>query len=217
VIIKEENGKKLEPFEEVTIDVPTVYQGAVSGEISKRRGVLADMVQNESNLTRLTFKLSTRGSLGLRNALLTLTRGTSSVNSMFDSWQTLGDQLPKLRSGVLIASQTGKAVTYGLNIAQGRGITFIEPGTEVYQGMIIGQTPKDEDIEINVTKEKKQTNVRASTSDISVILTPAKNLSLEESLNFLESDELLEVTPQTLRLRKKYLTMSERYKAKKNA
>ena len=112
--------------------------------------------------------------MGLRNALLSQTRGTAIVNTIFDSWQPLGAELPKLRSGVLIASEGGKAVTYGLNNAQQRGITFIDPQTEVYEGMIIGQNPREEDIEINVTKEKKLTNVRSSTSDISVILTPSK-------------------------------------------
>ncbi|MBP6979716.1 translational GTPase TypA, partial [Candidatus Curtissbacteria bacterium] len=164
--------------------------------------------------TRLKFTLTTRGTLGLRNALLSQTRGTAIVNTIFDSWQPLGAELPKLRSGVLIASEGGKAVTYGLNNAQQRGITFIDPQTEVYEGMIIGQNPREEDIEINVTKEKKLTNVRSSTSDISVILTPSKKMSLEECLNFLEADELLEITPDNLRLRKRFLTQNERSKAR---
>lgn len=214
VVIREENGVKVEPVEEVTIDVPDEYAGAVNSELSRRRGVLVDMSPDGRGNTRLVFKLTTRGELGLRNSLLSQSRGTAIVNSIFDSWQPLGADLPKLRSGVLIASETGKAVTYGLNNAQQRGITFIEPQTEVYEGMIIGQNPREEDIEINVTKEKKLTNVRSSTSDISVILTPSKNMSLEECLNFLENDELLEVTPVNLRLRKKFLTQSERAKAR---
>lgn len=154
VVLKEENGQKLEPVEEVVIDVSDEYSGAVNSEMSRRRGLLVDMVPDGKGNTRLKFKLTTRGTLGLRNALLSQTRGTAIVNSIFDSWQPLGAELPKLRSGVLIASEGGKAVTYGLNNAQQRGITFIEPQTEVYEGMIIGQNPREDDIEINVTKEK---------------------------------------------------------------
>ncbi len=214
VVLKEENGQKLEPVEEVVIDVSDEYSGAVNSEMSRRRGLLVDMVPDGKGNTRLKFKLTTRGTLGLRNALLSQTRGTAIVNSIFDSWQPLGAELPKLRSGVLIASDGGKAVTYGLNNAQQRGITFIDPQTEVYEGMVIGQNPREDDIEINVTKEKKLTNVRSSTSDISVILTPAKKMSLEECLNFLEADELLEITPENLRLRKRFLTQGERAKAR---
>ncbi|KKQ73610.1 MAG: GTP-binding protein TypA, partial [Berkelbacteria bacterium GW2011_GWB1_38_5] len=165
---------------------------------------------------RLVFEITTRGLLGLRNQLLTLSRGTAVMNSMFLRFESVGNLLPKLRNGVLIASENGKAVTYGLNIAQGRGITIIRPQTEVYGGMIIGLNNRDEDIEINVTKEKKQTNVRSSTADISVILTPPTILSLEQCLDFLEDDELLEVTPKNLRLRKKILNSSQRTKAIKN-
>jgi len=214
VVLKEENGSKLEPVEEVTIDVADEYVGAVTSEMSKRRAILVDMQPDHKGNTRLKFTLTTRGTLGLRNALLSQTRGTAIVNTIFDSWQPLGAELPKLRSGVLIASEGGKAVTYGLNNAQQRGITFIDPQTEVYEGMIIGQNPREEDIEINVTKEKKLTNVRSSTSDISVILTPSKKMSLEECLNFLEADELLEITPDNLRLRKRFLTQNERSKAR---
>jgi GTP-binding protein len=137
------------------------------------------------------------------------------MNSLFLRFDPVGADIPKLRNGVLVASEAGKAVTYGLNIAQGRGATFIAPQTEVYTGMIIGLNARDEDIEINVTKEKKQTNVRASSSDFSVILTPPTLLSLEQSLDFLEDDELLEVTPKGLRLRKKILNGSQRAKMRK--
>jgi GTP-binding protein len=164
---------------------------------------------------RLTFEINTRGLLGLRSQLLTLSRGTAIMNSLFKAFVPVTAALPKLRNGVLVASDTGKAVTYGLNIAQGRGITFIPPSTQVYEGMIVGLNSRDSDLEINVTKEKKQTNIRASGSDDAIILTPFTNLSLEECLDFLEDDELLEVTPQHLRLRKRYLTATERNRAKK--
>ena len=137
------------------------------------------------------------------------------MNSLFMRFAPVGDAIPKLRNGVLVASEGGKALTYGLNIAQGRGTTFILPQTEVYEGMVIGLNSKDEDIVINVTKEKKQTNVRSSNSDFAIILTPPTVLSLEQSLDFLEDDELLEVTPKNLRLRKKVLNSGQRAKLSK--
>ena len=135
------------------------------------------------------------------------------MNSLFLRYEPVGAIIPKLRNGALIASESGKAVTYGLDIAQGRGTTFIGPGTEVYEGMIIGLNTRENDIEINVAKEKKQTNVRSSTADIATILTPPTILSLEQSLDFLEDDELLEVTPKGLRLRKKILNSGLRAKS----
>jgi len=213
VITKIINGELCEPIEELTIDVDTVYAGAVNSEVGRRRGILIHQEEENDKQTRLVFEISTRGLLGLRNQLLTLSRGTAVMNSMFLKFQGLGAPIPRLRNGVLIASGAGRAVTYGLDIAQGRGITFIEPQTEVYAGMIIGLNSREDDIEINVTKEKKQTNVRASNSDFATILTPATILSLEQSLDFLEDDELLELTPKSLRLRKKLLNSTKRKKA----
>jgi len=201
-----------EPIEELTVDVESESAGAVISEIGRRKGILHSQDENSDKTTRLVFEISTRGLLGLRNQLLTLSKGTAVINSIFLRFDPIGQEIPKLRNGVLIASEAGKAVTYGLNIAQGRGATFIEPQAEVYAGQIIGLNAKQEDIEINVTKEKKQTNVRASTSDFSVVLTPATILSLEQSLDFLEDDELLEATPKSLRLRKKILSSSLRSK-----
>jgi GTP-binding protein len=215
VITKVVDGVVMEPVEELTVDVATDKVGAVTNEIGRRKGMLLSQQEQGDGTTRLTFEITTRGLLGLRTQLLTLSRGTAVMNSTFIRYQPEGAAIPKLRNGVLIASETGKAVTYGLNIAQGRGITFIPPQTPVYAGMIIGLNSREEDIEINVTKEKKLTNIRSSTSDIAVILTPPTILSLEQSLSFLEDDELLEVTPQNLRLRKKNLNASERSKAKK--
>jgi len=215
VITKEINGVVSEPIEELTVDVDTDKVGAVTSEIGRRRGILISQEEGSDKTTRLIFEISTRGLLGLRNQLLTISRGTAVINSMFLRFERVGNPITKLRNGVLIASETGKATTYGLNIAQGRGATFILPQTEVYAGMIIGLNNREEDIEINVAKEKKQTNVRSSTSDISVILTPPTVLSLEQCLDFLEDDELLEVTPKSLRLRKKILNSTMRAKARK--
>ena len=215
VVTKVIDGVTMEPIEDLTIDVITEKVGAVTMEIGRRKGILLAQTENSDGTTRLVFEVSTRGILGLRTQLLTLSRGTAVMNSTFKRYEPLGSSIPKLRNGVLISSETGKAMTYGLDIAQGRGGTFIPPQTQVYAGMIIGLNSRDEDIEINVTKEKKLTNVRSSTSDISVILTPPTILTLEQSLSFLEDDELLEVTPKSLRLRKKILNSSERGKAKK--
>ena len=205
VIIKTIDGVKCEPIEELTIDVGTEFVGAVTGEAGRRKGSLLSQIDNSDGTTRLTFEITTRGILGLRNVLLTLSRGTAILNSLFLRFAPLGTSFPRLRNGVLVASHNGKTVTYGLNIAQGRGVIFISPQTIVYKGMIVGLNSREQDIHINVCKEKKLTNTRASGSDDAILLTPPTVFSLEQSLDFLEDDELLEVTPKSLRLRKKEL------------
>lgn len=215
VITKEIDGATMEPVEELIVDVAGEYAGAVTSELGKRRGILMGQQPNADGSVRLTFEVTTRGLLGLRSQLLTLSRGTAVMNSLFLRYEPAGAVLPKFRNGALIASDTGKAVTYGLNIAQGRGSTFIGPGTEVYEGMVIGLNSRDTDLEINVTKEKKATNIRAAGSDDPTILTPFTKFSLEECLDFLEDDELLEVTPTQLRLRKRLLKANERARARK--
>lgn len=216
VIFKEIDGKKYEPFEELTVDVDSEYVGSVMSEVGKRKGNLISQNENTDNTTRMVFKISTRGIIGLRNQLLTLSRGTAVMNSLFLDFEPAGAEMPRLRNGVLISLEAGKAVIYGLNIAQGRGVVFVNPQTEVYQGMIIGLNSKENDIEINVCKEKKLTNMRASGSDDTIFLTPPTIFTLEQSLDFLEEDELLEVTPESLRLRKRYLNSIERKRAYKN-
>jgi GTP-binding protein len=215
VITKQVDGKEMEPIEELTIDVATDNVGPVTSEVGRRKGILLSQLENGDGSTRLVFEITTRGLLGLRNQLLTISRGTAVLHSTFLRYEPLGAPLNKLRNGVLIASQAGKAVAYGINIAQGRGTVFIPPQTPVYEGMIIGLNGRDEDIEINVTKEKKLSNMRASGSDTPIILTPPTILSLEQALSFLEEDELLEVTPKNLRLRKKHLTANARSRANK--
>ncbi len=216
VITHEENGVTVEPVEELSVDVAADYVGAVTGEIGRRKGILLSQEDSGDGSVRLTFEITTRGMLGLRTQLLTLSRGTAVLNSLFLRYDPTGTVIPKLRNGVLTSSDIGKAVGYGLDIAQGRGITFIPPQTEVYTGMIIGLNGRDEDIEINVCKEKKLSNVRASGADDALALTPPTILSLEQCLDFLEDDELLEVTPKSLRLRKKILDATQRQKAKKS-
>ena len=217
VITKEIDGVTSEPVEELTIDVDTDKVGAVTSEVGQRKGIMHSQDKNSDGTTRLVYEITTRGLLGLRNQLLRITRGTATLNSIFLRFQPVGATLPKLRNGVLIASKSGKAVAYGINIAQGRGITIIEPQTEVYAGQIIGLNNRNEDIEINVTKEKQKTNIRSAYSDIAIILTPPTILSLEQCLDFLEDGEYLEVTPKSLRLRKIILDSTTRAKAKKHS
>jgi GTP-binding protein len=215
VITKMIDGKLQEPIEELTIDLPNQFASSITGEVSKRRGLMLSQAENQDGTSRLLFEIPTRGLLGLRNHLLTLSRGTAVMNSTFKHFAPVGSAIPRLRNGVLIASETGKAVSYGLNNVQQRGITFVGPQTPVYEGMIIGLNSRESDLEMNVTKEKKQTNVRAAGSDDAIVLTPPTILSLEQCIDFLEDDELLEATPKSLRLRKRILNTSQRAKAKK--
>jgi GTP-binding protein len=215
VILKEVDGKQMEPVEELTIDVADEYVGAITGEVGRRRGLLIVQSPNADGTTRLLFEIATRGILGLRSALLVISRGTAQMSSSFLRYDLLGAPIPKLRNGVLVASETGKAFSYGLETVQNRGIPFIGPGTDVYEGMIIGQNSREDDMEINVAKEKKQTNVR-SNADIATVMTPPTIFSLEQWLNFLEEDELLEATPKSLRGRKRLLNGGDRQKARKN-
>ncbi|MCD4784908.1 MAG: translational GTPase TypA [Candidatus Eremiobacteraeota bacterium] len=217
VITKKIDGVLHEPIEELTIDVNTEFANTVIGLIGRRRGIMTSQVENNNGTSRLLFEIPTRGILGLKNQLMTLSRGTAVMNSLFIRYGPAGYAIPRLRKGVLVASETGKAFAYGLNIAQGRGTTFIHPGTMVYSGMIIGLNCKNEDIIINVSKEKKATNVRSSGTDDAILLAPPTILSLERAIDFLDDDELLEVTPKSLRLRKKILDKSTRLRTEKNA
>jgi GTP-binding protein len=215
VITKEIKGVVNEPIEELTADVATEHVGAVAGEVGRRKGFLLGQEENSDGTSRLLFEISTRGLLGLRNQLLTLSRGTAIMNSVFTRYQAVGAPIPRMRNGALVASDTGKAVAFGINNAQQRGVNFIFPQTQVYAGMIVGLNSREGDLEINVTKEKKLTNMRSSGADDAIVLTSPTVLSLEQSLDFLEDDELLEVTPESLRLRKKLLNKTARARARK--
>ncbi|MBI3984057.1 translational GTPase TypA [Candidatus Microgenomates bacterium] len=210
VVTKEADGVTLEPVEELLIDVPTAHMGAITTELGRRRAELVTMAPGLKGTTSFTYKIPTRALIGLRSQLQTLTRGSVIMNSLLIGYEPLGAALPKLRNGALISFASGEAVIYSLQALEERGTAFIGPGTKVYTGMIIGLNRRTEDMEINVCKEKKLTNVRAAGTDMSVQLTPPKQLSLEEALDFIEDDELLEVTPQHLRLRKRYLTDTDR-------
>lgn len=216
VITKTVNGKEQEPVEELIIDVPSEYSGAVISEIGQRKGVLLSQEDNSDSTIRLVFEITTRGLLGLRNQLLTQSKGTIVMNSMFLRFQDMGSAIQKLRNGALISSDNGKAVAYGLGNAQERGVLFIEPQTPVYAGMIVGLHARSNDLQVNVAKVKKLTNMRASGADDAIMLTPPTILTLEQSLDFLEDDELMEVTPHNLRLRKKSLDAKQRARAQKS-
>lgn len=206
VITKIVDGVKVEPVEEVDIIVPNEFVGVISQELGKRQGKLEKMENLSDTETEFIYDIPTRAIIGLRSLLLTQTKGTVVFSSVLSSYQPIGKALAKLRRGALISATNGEVLAYGLENAQGRGITFVEPGTIVYEGMIIGLNAKDEDIAINICKGKKLTNMRSKSSDGIIQLAPAVILSLEQSLDFLETDELLEVTPGSLRLRKKELT-----------
>jgi GTP-binding protein len=214
VITKEIDGVKSEPVEELTIDVAANSVGPVTSEVGRRKGKLTSQEDNGDGSVRLVFEITTRGMIGLRNQLLTISKGTAVMSSLFLHYSPMTGEIISTRSGVLIASDPGKALGYGLNIAQGRGIVFIHPQTQVYRGMIVGLNSRENDIDINVTKSKNLTNVRAAGSDDALNLTPPTIFSLEQALDFLEDDELLEVTPTSLRLRKKYLDPNERKRNK---
>ncbi|MCX5995974.1 MAG: translational GTPase TypA [Chloroflexi bacterium] len=213
-ITKVVDGKLLEPVEALTLDTREEYIGALSEILSKRQAQLTNMHNDGKGNVRMEFRIPTRGLIGFTNAFLTATRGESVMNTLFLGYEPWCGDIASDRNGALVSAAEGVAVTYGLNHAQGRGITFIEPGTHVYEGMIVGLNSRVQDMAVNVCKEKKQTNVRSSTSDIAVKLTPAVKLSLEQALDFIKDDELVEVTPKSLRLRKKLLTQAGRLKAR---
>ena len=214
VITKKIDGAEMEPVEELLIDIDNNFVGAVKSEVGKRKGMLIYQEEISASLTRLVFEITTRGLLGLRGVLMTLTKGTAIISSTFLRYDPLGQQLQKLRKGVLIATAQGKATTYGIHLIQDKGPIFVNPADEVYEGMIIGINGRDEDLEVNVCKEKALSNVR-SVGEEGLLLTPPTIFSLEQCLDFLEDDELLEVTPTKLRLRKKTLSSTQRSRERK--
>ncbi|HEU5439659.1 MAG TPA: translational GTPase TypA [Ktedonobacterales bacterium] len=214
VITRDVDGAVVEPVERLVIDTRDQYIGAISETLAIRKARMVNMHNDGSGNVRLEYDIPTRGLIGFRNAFLTLTQGNGAMASLLQGYEPWLGPIGTARNGALIASEGGVAVTYGLNNAQARGQTFIEPGTPVYEGMIVGLQVRPDDMAVNVCKEKKMTNVRSSTSDIAVRLSPAVKLSLEQSLDFINSDELVEVTPQTIRLRKRLLTQHERQRAR---
>jgi len=209
-ITKVVDGNLVEPVEVLTIDTKDKYLGVLTEMLSKRQAQLVNMHNDGHDNVRLVFHVPTKGLIGFRNAFSTATRGESIMNTTFLGYEPYYGDIITTRNGVLVASEQGIAVTYGLNNAQGRGFTFIKPGTLVYEGMIVGLNSRLQDIAINVCKEKRKTNMRASTSDIAIKLTHPIQLSLEQAIDFINNDELAEVTPENIRLRKKLLTQAQR-------
>jgi GTP-binding protein len=213
---KDENGKKLEPMEMVTIDVSDEFVGAIIEKLGRRKAELVSMQEPNGGYSRLIFKIPARGLIGYRSEFLTDTKGNGILNSVFDGYEPYKGEIPRRVDASIISFDTGVASSYGLHNAQDRGELFIRPGEEVYEGQVVGQSPKGVELEVSVTKTKKQSNVRASGSDEALKLSPVKEMSLEDALEFIEDDELIEVTPNTFRIRKKILSSQTRYKSKKN-
>lgn len=206
------NGIRYEPYEQLIIDIPDTYIGIITQDLSDRLAQLIDMVNDGSGNVRLEFDIPTRGLIGFQSVFLKYTRGTGVINTLFSEFKPMTGDVKGSSNGVLIASQNGTAITYGLLNAQGRGDTFVEPGTPVYEGMVVGVHPKDEDIAINVCKEKKLTNMRSSTADIAKRLSPIVKMSIEDALDFIDDDELIEITPENMRIRKRILLGAMRQK-----
>lgn len=202
---EDERGRKLEPMEIAYVDVPEEFSGTVIQRLSERKGELQGMSPASDGTTRLEFNIPSRGLIGFRGEFMTSTKGSGILNTAFDGYAPYKGDMQYRKQGSLIAFETGESVTYGLFSAQDRGTLFIGPGEKVYSGMVIGQSGKPEDIELNVCKTKHLTNTRSSSADEALKLTPPKILSLEQALEFIDTDELLEITPETLRIRKKIL------------
>ncbi len=217
VIFKEIDGVKCEPIERLTVDVPDEFTGTIMDGVIKRMGELVNMSPTAQNYTRLEFLIPSRGLIGYRSEMLTATKGTGILNSILEDYEPFKGDLQTRTRGTLIAWENGESITYGLFNAQERGTLFIGPGVKVYEGMIVGENARQEDIVVNVCKKKHATNTRASGSDDALKLVPPKDMSLEQCLEFIADDELLEVTPNHLRMRKRILKTDLRAKARNKA
>ena len=217
VITHQRDGVVVEPVEDLVIETTEGYIGPLTEQLAQRLGIMTNLHNDGAGNVRLEYRIPTRGLIGFRSAFLTTTRGDGIMGSQLAGFEPWRGELTSSRNGALVATDSGTATTYGLNNAQERGFTFLDPGTAVYEGMIVGESRYPHDVLVNVCKEKKLTNIRSSTADVAIKLTPKVDLSLEESLEFVGPDELLEITPQTIRLRKKLLTAEERAKARKRA
>ena len=212
IVTREVKGKVMEPVESLMIDVPEVHQGVVIAQVGSRRGTMTRMVNHGSGRVRLEFEIPTRGLIGFRSQFLTDTRGTGIMNHLFHEWQPWFGPIPARATGALVADRTGVSTAYAIYNLQERGEIFISPGTSVYEGFIVGENARANDLDVNVTKEKKQTNMRASTADEAIRLVPPRVLGLEQAIEFINDDELVEVTPKSIRVRKRVLAANMRPK-----
>ncbi len=215
VILKKEAGQTLEPMEIAHIEVPQEYSGAVIEELSRRKGEMRTLNTSEQGITSLDFAIPTRGLMGYRNEFLTVTRGLGILTSVFESYIPWKGEIPGRKRGVLISACIGKVTGYACFSLQERGALFNSPGEEVYEGMIVGENNRDNDMVVNITKAKQLTNVRAAGSDENILLTPPRTFTLEQAIDFIQDDELVEITPRFIRLRKRYLTENERKRKEK--
>ena len=214
IVTKELSGATVEPVEELVIDVPEEHQGIVIAQVGERRGTMTKMVNNGSGRVRLEFRIPARGLIGFRSQFMTDTRGTGIMNHMFSNWEPWHGAIPARPTGALVADRAGVVTAYAIFNLQERGEIFIEPGTTVYEGMIVGENARQSDMDVNVAKEKKQTNMRASTADEAIRLIPPRKLGLEQAIEFINDDELVEITPTSIRLRKKILAANMRPKSR---
>jgi len=212
IVTKRIDGKLMEPQEKLTIDIPDAFVGVVIEKIGQRKGQMVKMHNHGSGRVRMEFTIPSRGMIGLRSEMLTDTRGTIIMNSLFGGYtEWLGD-IPHRMTGALVADRNGTSTAYALWSLQERGVLFVGPGVELYEGMLIGENARDTDLDVNAVREKKLTNMRASSADDAIRLVPFKNLTLEQAIEFVADDEMVEVTPKSLRLRKKILQSNRRPK-----
>ncbi|HVB39422.1 MAG TPA: translational GTPase TypA [Terriglobales bacterium] len=217
IVLKIEDGRKMEPQEQVVVDCPEAFVGVVIEKLGARRGEMMQMVNHGSGRVRMEFKIPARGLIGLRGALMTETRGTALLHSLFAGWVPYQGEMAARPTGSLIADRAGTSTTYALNNIQERGTLFMGPGVEMYEGMIVGENAREGDMDVNATKEKKLTNMRASVADEAIRLVPFRAPTLEQALEFIADDEFVEVTPKSLRLRKKILASNRRPKRHKDS
>ncbi len=211
IITHQEDGKTLEPMEHLVIDVPEEFIGAVTQKIGPRKGAMTKMVNHGTGRVRLEYRIPSRGLIGYRTEFLTDTRGTGLLNHLFDGYDAWQGDIPHRQNGALVADRTGRTTGYAIDNLQARGVMFLGPGDQVYEGQVIGENSRDNDLDVNITKEKKLTNMRASSADESIRLTPPRSMNLEQCLEWIRDDELLEVTPKSLRLRKRALGTRRRF------
>jgi GTP-binding protein len=210
ILTRTVDGKTMEPVELLVIDCPEQYVGVVIEKLGGRKGKMSKMINHGSGRVRLEFHVPSRGLIGLRTEILTDTRGTAILNSLFHGYIEWQGEIPMRPTGSLIADRSGKATGYAIFNLQERGEIFVSPTTEVYEGMVVGENAKQADLDVNIVKEKKLTNMRASTADEAIRLVPPRILNLEQAIEFIREDELVEVTPQSIRLRKKILKANQR-------
>ena len=210
IITREIGGKLSEPLELLVIDCPEEFIGVVIEKLGRRKGKMDKMINHGSGRVRLEFKIPSRGLIGLRSEMLTDTKGTAIMNSLFHGYIEWQGEIPTRPTGSLVADRPGKSTGHAIFNLQERGEMFVEPGTEVYEGMIVGENARDADLNVNIVKEKKLTNMRASTADEAIRLVPPRLLNLEQAIEFMRDDELVEVTPKSIRLRKKVLKSNQR-------